>query len=102
MSRFEGFRFWKCLNIDFNEIVLVSFLDLFGLQLPSLGNINDLLVLLLLVIIGIVIIIVIAKIILFILPAGIIALVVWFLTGSIWLAGIAFLIVAFISLLLKK
>jgi len=75
---------------------------LFGLQLPSLGNINDLLLLLVLVIIGIVIIVVIAKIILFILPAGIIALVVWFLTGSIWLAGIAFLVVAFISLLLKK
>ena len=75
---------------------------MFGLQLPSLGNINDLLLLLVLVIIGIVIIVVIAKIILFILPAGIIALVVWFLTGSIWLAGIAFLVVAFISLLLKK
>jgi hypothetical protein len=69
--------------------------------LPTFGNIGDLLILFLLVIIGIVIIIVIAKIILFILPAGIIALVVWFLTNSIWLAGIAFLVVAFISLLLR-
>ena len=79
----------------------MSFLDLFGLQLPTLGNLGDLLILFLLVIIGIVIIVVIAKIILFVLPAGIIALVVWFLTGSIWLAGISFLVVAFISLVLK-
>ena len=76
-------------------------MNLLGFQLPTLGNIGDLLILFLLVIIGIVIIIVIAKIILFVLPAGIIALVVWFLTGSIWLAGIAFLVVAFISLVLK-
>ena len=76
-------------------------MNLLGFQLPTLGNIGDLLILFLLVIIGIVIIIVIAKIVLFVLPAGIIALVVWFLTGSIWLAGIAFLVVAFISLMLK-
>lgn len=76
-------------------------MNLLGFELPTFGNIGDLLILFLLVIIGIVIIIVIAKIILFILPAGIIALVVWFLTGSIWLAGIAFLVVAFISLVLK-
>ena len=76
-------------------------MNLLGFQLPTLGNIGDLLILFLLVVIGIVIIIVIAKIVLFVLPAGIIALVVWFLTGSIWLAGIAFLVVAFISLMLK-
>ena len=77
----------------------MSFLDLFGFQLPSLPNIGDLAILLLLVIIGIVIIVVLAKIILFVLPAGIIALVVWFLTGSVFWAGVAFLVVAFISLL---
>ncbi len=92
---------WKCLNTDFNQIILVSFLNLLSFQMPTFGNIGDLLILFLLVIIGIVIIIVIAKIVLFVLPAGIIALVVWFLTGSIWLAGIAFLVVAFISLVLK-
>ncbi|MEM3578201.1 MAG: hypothetical protein QXX51_07105 [Candidatus Bathyarchaeia archaeon] len=41
----------------------------------------------------------IVKILLFILPAAIIAAVVWFLTGSLFLAGVAFLAVAFISLL---
>jgi hypothetical protein len=59
----------------------------------------DLALLFLLLIIGIVIIILIAKVFLFVLPAGIIALVVWFLTGSLFWAGVAFLVVAFISLL---
>ena len=76
----------------------MSFLDLTAFQLPSLGTLGDLALLLLLVIIGIVIIILIAKVLLFILPAGIIALVVWFLTGSMFWAGVAFLVVAFISL----
>ena len=65
-------------------------------QLPPL---YDLALLFLLVIIGIVIIIVVAKVILFVLPAGIIAIVVWFLTGSLLWAGVAFLVVAFISIL---
>jgi hypothetical protein len=60
---------------------------------------TDFALLILLVVIGIVIIIVLAKILLFILPAGIIALIVWFLTGSFFWAGVAFLVVAFISLL---
>ncbi len=59
----------------------------------------DLLLLFLLLIIGIAIIIIIAKVILFILPAGIVAVVVWFLTGSFFWAGVAFLVVAFISLI---
>jgi hypothetical protein len=59
----------------------------------------DLLLLFLLLVIGVVIVILIAKVILFILPAGIIALVVWFLTQSLFLAGVAFLVVAFISLI---
>ena len=58
--------------------------------------------LLLLLIIGIVIIVLIAKIILFILPGAIIGLIVWFLTGSLFWAGIAFLVVAFLSLLLRR
>ncbi len=59
----------------------------------------DLLLLVLLLVIGIVIIVIIAKIFLFILPAGIIAIVVWFLTGSFFWAGVAFLVVAFKSLI---
>lgn len=74
-------------------------MDLSVFQLPSLGFLGDLAVLLLLVVIGIVIIVVLAKVVLFVLPAGIIALVVWFFTGSLFWAGIAFLVVAFISLL---
>jgi hypothetical protein len=65
-------------------------------QLPS---IFELALLLLLIIIGIVIIILIVKILLFILPAAIIALVVWLLTGSLFWAGIVFLVIAFLSLL---
>jgi hypothetical protein len=75
-------------------------LALLPFQLPTLGTLGDLALLFLLIIIGIIIIVVIAKIILFILPAGIVALVVWFLTGgSLFWAGVAFLVVAFISLL---
>ena len=63
-------------------------------------DLSQLAILFLLVIIGIVIIVVVAKIILFVLPAGIVALVVWFLTGgSLLWAGVAFLVVAFISIL---
>lgn len=64
-------------------------------QLPS---IYELALLLLLLIVGIAIIILIVKILLFVLPAAIIAVVVWFLTGSLFLAGVAFLAIAFISL----
>lgn len=58
----------------------------------------EVLVLLVLLIIGIIIIVVIAKVLLFFLPAAIIAIVVWFLTGNWVLAGVAFLIIAFISI----
>lgn len=67
-------------------------------QLPS---IYELALLLLLLIIGIALIILVVKILLFILPAGIIAVVVWFLTGSFFWTGVAFLVVALI-LLLKR
>jgi hypothetical protein len=64
-----------------------------------LGPLYDIAFLILLLVIGLVIIIVLAKVFLFILPAGIIALIVWFLTGSIFWAGVAFLVIALISLL---
>ncbi|MFW6111165.1 MAG: hypothetical protein ACOC6H_03920 [Thermoproteota archaeon] len=59
----------------------------------------DVVLLILLLVVGIFVIIFVAKVILFILPGAIIGVVVWFLTGSFFLAGIAFLLVAFISLL---
>lgn len=74
------------------------FLLSLAFQLPS---IYELALLLLLIIIGIAIIILVVKILLFVLPAGIIAIVVWFLTGSLFWAGVAFLVVAFL-LLLKR
>ncbi len=67
------------------------------------GLVVDLILLLALVIIGIIIIVVIAKVLLFFLPAAIIAVVVWFLTGySLFWAGVAFLVVAFLSVLRRK
>jgi hypothetical protein len=69
------------------------------MALVVLGPLIDVAFLLLLLVIGLVIIILLAKVFLFILPAGIIALVVWFLTGSVFWAGVAFLVVALISLL---
>jgi hypothetical protein len=68
-------------------------------SLSQLPSIIDLALLLLLLVIGIIIIIVIVKILLFILPAAIIAVVVWLLTGSLLWAGVAFVVVALISLL---
>ncbi len=70
-------------------------------QLPfAIPSLYELLILIVLIVIGIVIIVVIAKILLFILPAAIVAFVVWWLTGgSLFWAGIAFLVVAFISLI---
>ncbi len=69
------------------------------LPLQVLGSLYDLVFLFLLLVIGLVIIILLAKVFLFILPAGIIAVVVWFLTGSVFWAGVAFLVVALFSLL---
>jgi len=57
------------------------------------------LVLLALLAIGIIIIVAIVKTLLFILPAAIIAFVVWYVSGSEVLAGIAFIAIAILSLL---
>jgi hypothetical protein len=51
-----------------------------------------------LIIIGILVIVLIVSVAIVLLPAIIVAIIVWFLTGSIFYAGIAFLIVALISL----
>lgn len=68
-------------------------------SLSQIPSIIDLALLLLLLVIGIIIIIVVVKILLFILPAAIIAILVWFLTSSLFWAGVAFIVVALISLL---
>jgi hypothetical protein len=76
--------------------MLVSFMPI--INLPGFPAIYELLFLFLLVIVGLAIIILIAKVLLFILPGAIIALVIWFLTGSLLWAGIAFIVVSVISL----
>jgi len=69
----------------------------------GLGLLFEAIVLLVLLAIGLIIIIVIAKVLLFFLPAAIIAVVIWFLTDfSLFWAGVAFLIVAFISIAKRK
>jgi len=44
-------------------------------------------------------ILVIIKLFFMLIPAAIVAFIVWLLTGSMWLAGIAFLIIAALSIL---
>lgn len=73
--------------------------------LPALGLpfLAEVLILLLLFIIGVIIIIVVAKVLLFFLPAVIIAAVVWYLTDfSLFWAGVAFIIVALLSLIRRR
>ncbi len=67
--------------------------------LQVLGVLGDVVFLFLLLVIGLIIIILVAKVLLFVLPAAIVAVIVWFLTGSIFWAGVAFLVIALISLL---
>lgn len=64
---------------------------------PILPDVFDFIALVLLVVIGLFIIVVVVKLIVFLLPAAVVAFVVWFLTGSLFLAGIAFLVIAVIS-----
>jgi len=51
--------------------------------------------------IGVLVIVLLVGLAIILLPAIIVAVVVWFLTGSFFYAGIAFLIVAVISLVAK-
>jgi hypothetical protein len=54
----------------------------------------------LLLLVGVIVIMLIGALI-FLLPAAILAFVVWFLTGSLFWAGVVFLVIAIISLLKK-
>jgi hypothetical protein len=53
-----------------------------------------------LIIIGFVIILVV-RLLFMLIPAALVAFVVWFVTGSLWWAGVAFLIIAALSVLKK-
>lgn len=64
--------------------ILTGFADIFGS--------------LILLVIGILVIVLVVGVLLVLLPAILVAVLVWFLTGSFFYAGIAFLVVAIISL----
>jgi len=74
--------------------------------LPFLPWLLELAVLFILLIIGVLIIVFIAKVLLFFLPAVIVAIVVWFITldspYNKLLTGIAFLLIAAISIAKRK
>ena len=70
------------------------------LLIPSFTS-SELIIFAILVIVGIVIILILSAVIHFILPI-IAAVVVWFLTGSLIYAGIAFLAVAILQLLVRR
>jgi hypothetical protein len=63
-----------------------------------LGGIADFFGLVILLVIGVLIIVLVVGLAIFLFPAGIVAVIVFFLTGSYFYAGIAFLIIALISL----
>ena len=71
-----------------------------AIQILGFGG-AELVVFLALVIIGAIIIMLLATVIHFIIPI-IGAVIIWFLTGSLIYAGIAFLIIAIIQLLAKR
>jgi len=80
-----------------------------SLLLPKLGlgSLLEVILLLVLLAIGLIVIIIIAKVLLFFLPAAIVAAVVYFLAYSrteepLFWAGVAFLVVAFLSILKRK
>jgi hypothetical protein len=64
-----------------------------------LSGLADLFGGIILVVIGILVIVLIVAAAIVLLPAIIVAIIVWFLTGSFFYAGIAFLVVALISLI---
>jgi len=70
-------------------------------SLPFGSGVELIVALVVLIIIGAIIIMIVGALIFF-LPAVIVAAVVWWLTGNGALAGIAFLLIAVISLLKKK
>ncbi len=90
------------LNLSFIAVSLLDNTVLMTIILFVLGNFTfDLTALIILVIIGLIIIVLI-KLFLVLIPAIIVAAIVWFLTGgNLFWAGIAFLVVAALSILSK-
>jgi hypothetical protein len=82
------------LLFDAGILALLTSSDSLGILTGSV----DILAGIVLVIIGILVIGLIVAVAIVLLPAIIVAIIIWFLTGSFFYAGIAFLIVALISL----
>jgi len=84
-------------------LALVSHLTTLSIMTPFtiLGGLLYLVVGVVFLIIGIIVIAVLIGALIFFLPAIIVAVVVWFLTGSLFLGGIAFLLIAVISVAAK-
>jgi hypothetical protein len=83
------------LGVDKLLAVIYAVMGIFD-SIPQI----DIIALVVLVIIGIIIIMLI-RFILMLIPAVLLALLVWFFTGSMFWAGVTFLIVAAFSLLKK-
>jgi hypothetical protein len=86
------------IPISASLIILVLPAFALAFAVPSFG---ELLAFLALLVVGLLLIMVIGALI-FLLPAVILAVVVWFLTGSVFWAGVVFLVIAVISLLKKR
>jgi hypothetical protein len=86
--------------VEPHELVSLQALAFFS-HLSILGGIVDLVLAAIILIVGILVIILIVGALIVFLPAIIVAVVVWFFTGSLLVAGIAFLVVAIISIAAK-
>jgi hypothetical protein len=64
-------------------------------------NLLDIIALIILIGIGLVILIFVVKLVLMFIPAAIVAFIVWFFTDNLWWAGIAFLVIAVLSIARK-
>jgi hypothetical protein len=85
--------------IIFEEIVLdMTYVNIIFAVLGSLEL--DIIAFIGLVILGLIIIFLI-RLLLILIPAALVAFVVWYLTGSLFWAGIAFLVIAALSILKK-
>ncbi|MBT0159228.1 hypothetical protein G4O51_04505 [Candidatus Bathyarchaeota archaeon A05DMB-2] len=81
--------------MDFTMAMIYAFMSLLD-AIPQF----DIVAVVVLVIIGIIIILLI-RLLLMLIPAVLIALVVWFFTNNLFWAGIAFLVIAALSILKK-
>jgi hypothetical protein len=84
------------------ELILILLPSLHQASLQILGGIIAIIGGFILLIIGILIIVLIVGAAIFLLPAIIVGIIIWFFTGSLFYAGVAFLIIALISLVRRK